>query len=794
MAVSVELLAFYRALFERSCDAINALAAALHLHYTRRGYRMMDKNGSAMQDPFRRSLAGDSPFFYSPRFFLPKSQVDAVGKHIEQARKRPVRHQQARVPDEAVNHCESTHEAADGKKQKSSMDSYDDTGLMALICHHDIPLFFANIDSPGEQQKYSIALIEHLFSLLPPAATVIVLYDIGCVIERLIAQRQRRLWLIDRQATAVATEMLRDLGDSSPVSVADLRKQWADQHEAQLSIRAHAPARLKKELDTVLGLQAELDACDRALQTARATIAKDQQAEQALDTLDSMERTHNRMLEKAEALYSSLNVQDQFPELSGVNLEFVKILLMARDLKINIRKREIGSFFEWDKLDRAVGGKDKALGTKLHQQTRKAIAKRQPALMSAIRKFNKYCEQLEQLYDPEYAIPLPTPLPSKLADLRSNQTLLHDVWITPAEGQIPRWLEDRDVRDGIRALLKQEHCQEEQIRLGIEADNMCRCFLLRERREDVLQLQAQWPTPLASVPRYESRACDAKQLANEIVGTATSSNPPLQWLPPLVCSIQPDAEAEDDTDPDVEAPIDAAEDTDIPPEQLLLADVLEASDLEDDEPEGHSPQIHLDWKPPENLLEDVFEVPATPSSGPTSFGARVRSATKGFRGIAFEAKDIHILANSEARLNDVCVNGCAALVYSKNLEHEASQVAVFSTHDFPRIRYHATDEDLWRNTSRTKFWQKAIWILPIHRPSSWGHWVLCSIHFDTHRLLLFDSLAESQPWENDLPVSAIQSLHNARSLIVHAAGYPHIHHAAVQHRAHPLRTPTCRPT
>ncbi|KAH0826480.1 hypothetical protein J3R83DRAFT_5483, partial [Lanmaoa asiatica] len=39
MAVSIELLALYRALFERSCDAINALACALHTHYTRRGFR-----------------------------------------------------------------------------------------------------------------------------------------------------------------------------------------------------------------------------------------------------------------------------------------------------------------------------------------------------------------------------------------------------------------------------------------------------------------------------------------------------------------------------------------------------------------------------------------------------------------------------------------------------------------------------------------------------------------------------------------------------------------------------------
>ncbi|KIJ06793.1 hypothetical protein PAXINDRAFT_91464, partial [Paxillus involutus ATCC 200175] len=43
MAVSVDLLAFYRALFERSCDAINALASGLHTHYTRCGFHMVNK-------------------------------------------------------------------------------------------------------------------------------------------------------------------------------------------------------------------------------------------------------------------------------------------------------------------------------------------------------------------------------------------------------------------------------------------------------------------------------------------------------------------------------------------------------------------------------------------------------------------------------------------------------------------------------------------------------------------------------------------------------------------------------
>lgn len=57
-------------------------------------------------------------------------------------------------------------------------------GWMSLVCRHDIPLFFANIDTPGEQQKYSIALILWIFAFVPSSANITVLYDIGCVLDR----------------------------------------------------------------------------------------------------------------------------------------------------------------------------------------------------------------------------------------------------------------------------------------------------------------------------------------------------------------------------------------------------------------------------------------------------------------------------------------------------------------------------------------------------------------------------------------------------------------------------------
>ena len=119
-----------------------------------------------------------------------------------------------------------------------------------------------------------------------------------------------------------------------------------------------APARLKKELDTVLSLQGDLDTIENAIEA----LAKTGDMDLPKQTLESLRRTHECLKDKVEELYASLNVQEAFPELADVDLKFVRTLFMARDLKINIRKHAIGSFFEWDKLDQATKGRHQPLG------------------------------------------------------------------------------------------------------------------------------------------------------------------------------------------------------------------------------------------------------------------------------------------------------------------------------------------------------------------------------------------------------------------------------------------------
>ncbi|KAH6901163.1 hypothetical protein BKA70DRAFT_1062794, partial [Coprinopsis sp. MPI-PUGE-AT-0042] len=300
-ALGIEVLEFFRALFERSSEATQALAHALNTYYARRGFYLYNRDDENTIEPFRRGLgyaiqwfdmvlvevehqkqaallrsldfvkaqrnaataqelptytaptnpppedppgdgqphpakdqaptlglppsnnglspgecarilqelcpsgadihvsidgnfnhrhdraAGDCPEFHQSRHLLSKEEVDLRGSHIEKARaagKKPKRKRKFEGLDEAIDACEEAHESGSGSKVKTSLDKFDDGGVMGMVCRHDRPLFLANIDTPGEQQKFGVALIEHLFQYLPRHATVVAAYNIGCVLDR----------------------------------------------------------------------------------------------------------------------------------------------------------------------------------------------------------------------------------------------------------------------------------------------------------------------------------------------------------------------------------------------------------------------------------------------------------------------------------------------------------------------------------------------------------------------------------------------------------------------------------
>ncbi|RXW14843.1 hypothetical protein EST38_g11010 [Candolleomyces aberdarensis] len=624
IAISIALLDFYQALFERSCDAVNALASALVTHYRRRGFPVLNSSGNAQTASVGRLVdeqvaqtiqnaskhlqeaerddsppnerahqflcqkcpacyarrygsslsegcdvhayldgcfshrrlkhAGDPPHAHVPEHYVPKEQVDAMGDHISDVRKKPAKARTIVVPDEAVDECEDGHIAGTGTKVKSDTSRYDDTGTMALVCRHDTPILLANIDTPGEQQKYAAAMIQKLSPCYPkrPLSPYFTISDasLTAVSSSMISRRmtiatsimhsyahqwacqlvynprlreglglsdgegverywsrmrkiisvtrtsgrKRRLWLIDRLTARLAAESRDNLGSwmirrykdldekvvkqtailkDCGVPESELRDLWKEQRVAQLSVRAHAPTRLKKDLDKLIAIQGDLDRVETTIKEATTSLGK---ASQVVSTLKDLTSVYDQLSSKLDSLYISLNISESFPTLRDLPFAVVHKLLIARDLKINIRKRAIASFFENERLEQAVGGRNETLGTKNHQQVRAAIKKRKPAFVSAIRRFNKTCAELKELIKPEWNIPVPEPLPTDVHELRDESHLMEDVWIERTVGRTPRWIESPEVRTGIQAMLTLDRCKEERLRLGKEADNMCRWF------------------------------------------------------------------------------------------------------------------------------------------------------------------------------------------------------------------------------------------------------------------------------------------------------------------------------
>ncbi|KAJ3712522.1 hypothetical protein C8R42DRAFT_594593 [Lentinula raphanica] len=88
------------------------------------------------------------------------------------------------VPNSVLDACQQSFTAADGSREKASVQFFDSTALMAMLCRHDRVLWIVNMTSPGERQHYAFALIDQLFKNIPPTFRIGVLYDIGCSIHR----------------------------------------------------------------------------------------------------------------------------------------------------------------------------------------------------------------------------------------------------------------------------------------------------------------------------------------------------------------------------------------------------------------------------------------------------------------------------------------------------------------------------------------------------------------------------------------------------------------------------------
>jgi hypothetical protein len=129
----------------------------------------------------------------------------------------------------------------------------------------------------------------------------------------------------------------------------------------------------------------------------------------------------------------------------------------------------------------------------------------------------------------------------------------------------------------------------------------------------------------------------------------------------------------------------------------------------------------------------------------------------GLRPLEITPRDLAPFLRHNGRLNGFGLNGVAASVHTLSsgdfspTKATANQCAVFSTYDLPCVRYKGSDPDLWRLVSPTQYWEKPLWLIPIHRPQL-EHWVLVVVVVPTRELFFFDSMASRRGWRKDLHV------------------------------------------
>ncbi|KAF9518051.1 hypothetical protein BS47DRAFT_1359098 [Hydnum rufescens UP504] len=80
--------------------------------------------------------------------------------------------------------CQQSFIAADEDRMKASTQYFEDTGVIALLCHHDIPLAVASMWTAGEKQFYVFVLLDTILKHVPSHWRIGALYDIGCQMDQ----------------------------------------------------------------------------------------------------------------------------------------------------------------------------------------------------------------------------------------------------------------------------------------------------------------------------------------------------------------------------------------------------------------------------------------------------------------------------------------------------------------------------------------------------------------------------------------------------------------------------------
>jgi len=288
----------------------------------------------------------------------------------------------------------------------------------------------------------------------------------------------KRRWVntIERKQEA---RVILDAVYSSGVTEDTLRVEWKKQISEQTKPLVKQSDQLAKvQIEMILVLYRNLESHNEERERYEIMLETGDYEDgfAATDVQDALEELQEKITKHKRLILArkaKLSVDGRLNLTKLLDNEFLKLRMRALALKQRIRDRLRQQKFELENLERAYRKTVNHLKLEKHAQTQ--LKRKEPGIQSTAKKYNKLCSDLSKMIDKGKAPRGATaPLLIKLDGLFKldvDDDIWQDIGLTDETDdilEIPAWLGNNSVRDGIKALLEDDRCVEEMKRVKHE--------------------------------------------------------------------------------------------------------------------------------------------------------------------------------------------------------------------------------------------------------------------------------------------------------------------------------------
>jgi len=301
-----------------------------------------------------------------------------------------------------------------------------------------------------------------------------------------LGQWLKRKWVATMRRKDDAVETLDELA-AEGVSIAHLRAQWDDQVMEQTKpLKKQSKHLANIEIEGILALyknietyQEDISKYEIMLETGElesGTTATEIQV--MLTEAQGKVKKQKNIIANRKA---KLSVDGRLNLENLLNNEFLKLRMNALALKQRIRDRLRQRKFELENLERSYRKTMNHMKLEKHAQSQ--LKRKEPGIQALARKYNKLCKDLEKMINKKKA-PRGTISPlaiemDGLFKLDVDDDIWQDIGLTDDlddSAEIPDWLGNDKVREGIKVLLEYDRCLEEMQRIRNERVSMQEWF------------------------------------------------------------------------------------------------------------------------------------------------------------------------------------------------------------------------------------------------------------------------------------------------------------------------------